>query len=445
MPSSSRLRSWFPLAALVLISIPAAATPPPEEVPVRVEIPAGTLASPRLRELSERVQSGDRAAVARFWGEVRKTGTPLVEAVPGSDRQLLVTFLWRGADLHGVVLLGSIAGAAPLFRLAGIDVWYRSYLVRRDARFTYRVAPVRDAKIPLAEGDPGYDRGKIQATAQMDPLNPRHHPPGKEALLSLVELPDAPPAAWVARRPGVPAGKVETASIRSSNLKGRREIAVYTPPGYRKDGAPYPLLVVLDGAAYLDLIPLPAILDNLIAAHRIPPIVAVLVGRLDAEDRDTDLSCNRTFEAFLADEALPWAAERYRITADPAQTVIAGSSLGGLEAACAAIARPERFGNVLAQSGAFQRKPEGASMTEWVAHRVGLGPRLPLRFYLDVGLFETWPAAPGQPSLLESNRHLRDALRRKGYALIYSEFVGGHGYANWQVTLPDGLTALLGK
>jgi enterochelin esterase family protein len=445
MLSSSRLRSWFPVAALLLISVPVAATPPPEDIPVRVEIPAGTLASPRLRELSARVQAGDRGAAARFWGDMTKSGTPLAEAVAAANRQLLVTFLWRGGDLHGVVLLGSIAGAAPLFRLAGTDIWYRSYLVRRDARFTYRLAPVRDAKIPLAEGEPGYDRGKIQLTAQMDPLNPRHHPPGKEALLSLVELPEAPPATWAAKRPGVPAGNVETTSIRSSNLEGRREIAVYTPPGYQKDGAPYPLLVVLDGAAYLDLIPLPAILDNLIAAHRIPPVVAVLVGRLDAEDRDKDLSCNRTFEAFLADEALPWAAERYRITNDPAQTVIAGSSLGGLEAACAAIARPERFGNVLAQSGAFQRKPEGASMTEWVAHRVGVGPRLPLRFYLDVGLFETWPGAPGQPSLLDSNRHLRDALLKKGYVVTHAEFAGGHGYANWQVTLPDGLIVLLGK
>ena len=421
------------------------ATPPAGDVPVRVQLAEDTLASPRLKALLESLQRKERDAIGRFWTEVRKSGTPLVEAVPGADRQLLVTFLWQGGDdVHGVVILGSIAGAAPLSRMAGTDLWYRSYLVRRDARFTYRLAPVRDPGFALAEGTPGYDRGKIRATAQLDPLNPHRHPPVKDPLLSVVELPEAPPALWVSRRPGVAAGKLEETRLRSSHLEGRREISVYTPPSYSKDGAPYPLLVVLDGTAYLDLIPLPTILDNLISAGRIQPVVAVLVGRLEAEDRDADLSCNRSFEAFLAEEVVPWVADRYRVTSDPARTVIAGSSLGGLQAACTAIAAPERFGNVLAQSGAFQQKPEAAKVAEWVAHRLGLGPQLPLRFYLDAGLLETW-SGPGDPSILDANRHLHEALLRKGYDVTYREFAGGHGYANWQVTIPDGLIALLGQ
>jgi enterochelin esterase-like enzyme len=61
--------------------------------------------------------------------------------------------------------------------------------------------------------------------------------------------------------------------------------------------------------------------------------------------------------------------------------------------------------------------------------------RLPLRFYMDVGVFE----GPGQ---LSRNRHLRDILLLKGYDVTYAEFHGGHETACYLNTLPDGLLAL---
>jgi enterochelin esterase family protein len=433
------------LAALLMASLPALAAGLPAG-PVRTEIPAGTLASPRLQALSFRIKAGDRAAVPRFWAEIAKTGTPLVESVPGEDpQQLLVTFLWRDEeDLRGVVLLGSLSNDAPLARLAGTDVWYRSYRVRRDARFTYRLAPVRE-KIVLDAADPHYDRQAVRATAGVDPRNPHRHPPAGEPLLSVVELPDAPPATWSRRRPGTPAGEVRgEQSFRSAALGGTRPVSVYTPPGYTAAAAPYPVLVVLDGTAYRELIPLPVILDSLIAAGRIPPVVAVLVGRLEAAERESDLACNPAFARFLAVELLPWVQKSRHITADPARTVVLGSSLGGLAAACAAIEHPERFGNVLAQSGSFPWQPEGAARPEWVARRLAAGAKLPLRFSLDVGLFETWPPPKGGPSLLAANQHLRDVLREKGYEVAYAEYAGGHGHANWQATLPEELAGLLG-
>lgn len=412
---------------------------------LREEVPLGTLRSPRLVQLRDARHVGaGPAALARFWQDVTSQGTPLVEPIPGDDRHLLVTFLWRGNEAtRGVLILGSIAQDARMERLPGTDVWYRSYILRRDLRFTYRLAPV-ERDLVLDNKDPRYDKGRIRETARIDPLNRRRHPPGGEPLLSVAVLPGAPPQPWVARRPGAPAGKVAEDSIRSSALDGRRWIAVYTPPGYRKEDQPYPLLIVSDGSAYLDLIPLPAILDNLIAAGRIPPVVAVLVGRPEDEERDRDLACSRPFTQFLAGEALPWVRERYRVTADPARTVIAGSSLGGLAAACAALERPDLFGNVLSQSGSFMWRPEGDPAWEWVPRQIRARPKLPLRFYLDIGLLEDAPVEKTGPSLLASNRHLRDALQARGYPLWFAEFAGGHGYANWQGTIDGGLSFLLG-
>lgn len=412
------------------------------QVPVRVEVPAANLASPRLLALREQVREAGPAAVERFWNEVGKGSAPLVEAAPSDSRYKLVTFLWHGArDTRGVFVLGSIARDAPMTRLADTDVWYRSYLVLKDARFTYRLAPVRAALDPNKSAD----RLKIRETAQIDPLNPHRHPPAGPSLLSLVELPDAPPQPWIAKRPGTPAGTVKEETVRGSFLKGNRPVAVYTPPGYGAGQQAYPLLIVLDGSAYRDLIPLPVILDNLIAAGRIPPVVAVLVGRLEADERESDLSCNPAFSKLLAEELVPWVRARYRVSADPGRVVLVGSSLGGLGAACAALEHPDLFGNVLAQSGSFMWRPEGASAFEWVSRQVSSRPRLPLRWYLDAGLMETWPPEGGGPSLLDANRRLRQALKAKGYEVHEAEYSGGHGYANWQATLPEALILLLKK
>lgn len=411
---------------------------------VRQEVPLATLRSPRLVQLRDARRDGaGPAALARFWEDVAHQGAPLMEPIPGDDRHLLVTFLWRGDEAtRGVLILGSIARDARMERLPGTDVWYRSYILRRDLRFTYRLAPV-ERDLVLDFKDPRYDGGRIRETARIDPLNRRRHPSGGEPLLSVAVLPGAPPQPWVARRPGAPAGKVVEDAIRSSALDGSRWIAVYTPPGYRKEAPPYPLLIVLDGSAYLDLIPLPVILDNLIAAGRIPPVVAVLVGRLEDEERDRDLACSRPFTEFLAGEVLPWVRERHRVATDPARTVVAGSSRGGLAAACAALERPDLFGSALSQSGSFMWRPEGDPAWEWVARQIRTRPKLPLRFSLDVGLLEDEPVEKTGPSLLASNRHLRDALEARGYPVEYTEFAGGHGYANWQGTIADGLSVLL--
>lgn len=170
------------------------------QVPVRVEIPVADLKSPRL--LALKGETGE-ASLKRFWEEVGKEGAPLVEPVPADDHYSLVTFLWHGnRDTRGVFILGSIASNAPMAHLEGTDVWYRSYLVRKDARFTYRLAPVRGTLDPDKPGD----RSKIRETAQIDPLNPRRHPPSGPPLLSLAELPEAPAQPWIAKRPGTPAG-----------------------------------------------------------------------------------------------------------------------------------------------------------------------------------------------------------------------------------------------
>jgi len=419
--------------------------------------------SPRVAALRQDLEAGDAAALVRFWAEVEAAAAPLVEPVSDDDRHVLVTFLWRGGeDLRNVVLVGGPAGFGAwarnqLSRVPGTDLWFRTYRVRRDTRTVYRLLP-NDALLNRDEVEDDKAWEERTATFQPDPLNPRRYvfprnekdPDSKDLVVSLLELPGAPPQPWVARRPGVPAGTVQAHRLRSEILGNERDVWVYVPPGYGSTDEPHGLALIFDGNAYTRLVPTPTILDNLLADGRIPPLVAVLPSNPDQETRTRELPAHPPFAEFLAAELIPWARANYHLTTDPSKAVVAGSSFGGLAATYAGLTHPELFGNVLSQSGSFWWQPDWQDAeTEaefcWHARQFATRPRLPLRFYLEVGLLETGrPPRDDHPGQIIANRHLRDVLEAKGYPVQYAEFCGGHDYLCWQGSLADGLIALLG-
>jgi enterochelin esterase-like enzyme len=427
-----------------------------------------TPASPRIVALREALAAGDRAALERFWAEVDERGTPLVDPAPGAPDEsappdppavpgaapaghVLVTFLWRGgAATENVVVVGPFGHREPadgrMAHLPGTDVWYRTYRLRADARTVYRLAENDSlAPLPVAR-DPQRFRERT-AGWRPDPRN-RDPFPAAEPWASALDLPAAAPQPWVAPRPGVPPGTLDHARLASAVLGNERDVTVYTPPDYDPAGAPYPLVVLFDRGSYLEEVPTPTILDNLLAAGRVPPLVGVLVGNPDQATRDRELPCHPPLVRFLTEELLPWVRGRYRVTDDPARTVAGGSSYGGLAAAFAALERPDVFGAVLSQSGSYWWRPEDDPEYEWLTRRYAERGRLPVRFYLDVGLLEDASprpvGPPGHPGQLVANRHLRTLLGSKGYPVRYAEFVGGHDYLCWRGTLADGLLALLG-
>ena len=341
-------------------------------------------------------------------------------------------------------------------RLGDTDVWYKTIKVHRRMRLAYTLAPNAARLHPLSLGFDADAITMTAAAARPDPLNPKRYRIDPESVdapeyrgNSVLEMPDAPPQPWIVQRPDVPAGRVEKHQFKSAALNNEREIAIYLPPQYSPHGEPYPLIVLFDEDAYLSLVPTPTILDNLISEKRIPPVVAVLIGNAQAA-RDRELPCNPKFSRALVTELLPWAHGLYNFTSDPRHTVVAGSSAGGLAAACSGLWQPEVFGNVLAQSGAFHRTPRSGSDTtdsspepNWVARQYISSPKKALRFYLDAGSAE-FNATGGADAILFCTRTLRDVLRAKGYEVHFQEFAGGHDYLGWRGTLADGLIALLG-
>lgn len=445
MTARQAYRKKFAAAVIQLVLLPVLTqgfTPlePPRQASLE------TLASPRLAALQKELEAGNRTALENFWQGVAKQGAPLVEPVKGKSRYVWLTFLWRAKEeIKNVVVwsdLGNWRDLATLqmTRMADTDLWYKTYRVRDDARFPYRLS-VNDSLIPFYTEA----RAKQPTKFQSDPLNPRQYDFFKPTIYSVVELRAAPSLALITRPPDVPksqGGRID--HFTSSILNNEHRVWIYTPPGYKAEGKPYNLLLLFDGSGYVSLIPAPVVLDNLLAKKLIPPTVALLVDSGSGEARDRELTCNPQFAEFITKELLPWIRERYHVTTDPSQTVVGGASFGGLAAACVAMKHPEIFGNVLAQSGSFWWKPENEEKYEWLTRQFVASPKLPIRFHLQIGLLENLSTArAGSPTMLVASRHLRDVLKAKGYSVQLQEINGGHDFFNWQAGLADGLTSLL--
>ncbi len=107
-------------------------------------------------------------------------------------------------------------------------------------------------------------------------------------------MPDAPPQPWADKRQVVPGGEIVKQDLPSALLKDTRKISVCTPSGYSKNAPPYDLLVIFDGDTFIETVPTPTTLDNLISEKSIAPSVALIVGNAKGM-RGTELPCNPTF------------------------------------------------------------------------------------------------------------------------------------------------------
>jgi enterochelin esterase-like enzyme len=246
---------------------------------------------------------------------------------------------------------------------------------------------------------------------------------------------------------GIAAGKVEEYTLYDSTYRRNRQVFVYTPPGYDgRAGAGYPLLLAFDGPEYLDTMPLPLMLDTLLAGRHAPAFVAVLVMDSTFAVRLGDLANQPRFAAYVGGQLVPWVRSHYDVTRDPRRTIVTGSSAGGLASAYVAFARPDLFGNVLSQSGAFWRGAEGSNGEpyEWLTGQFAAAPKKDINFFLDVGALEDHRTLGGAgPNFLEASRHFRDALRAKGYAVTYTEVPGGvHAPSSWRQRLANGIVSL---
>ena len=434
------------------------------------------LSSPRIEALRKQITK-DNPSTENFWKQVAVEGTPLVEPFGSDSKYQLVTFLWRAThETKNVLVLGSFNqpvsfDSLSMHRIGDSDVWYLTVKLPAGARFTYSLSP----NDPMTNS--GSRADERRATFQMDPLNSHrlNCPVGadKFTCVNVAELPQAPPQPWVLKRE-VPEGRIEKGSIKSNIQNVDRGFSIYLPPNYTSTGRPNALLILFDGADYLSSAPgdrtpwgAPAILNNLIAAGKIPPTVVVFVENVSGR-RLLDMLGDSKFADSIATELVPWVRTHYNVTKNTAETVVGGYSAGGFASAYLGLRHSEVFGNVMSQSGAFWWAPDHnggicgpdcraagyipipnssldtTTEPNWMAQQFLASRKLTIRFYLEAGTFEQDARGRGG-NILESTRHLRDVLLAKGYSVTYKQFIGGHDGLSWRGDFAEALIALLGS
>jgi len=331
-------------------------------------------------------------------------------------------FFWRGTAFDSVQVVGDMNNWDPargpvLRHIDGTDLWIGDATYETDARLDYKF---------VIDG----------AEWVLDPLNPRTilggFGPNSELAMPDYLLPPElqPPTA------PIPTGTITDHTLDSAALEQTRTFFVYAPAG-QIIGEKLPAVYIHDGGEYINLIDAPAILDRLIAAGEIPPLVAVFIPPFD---RSQEYDRNDAYVQFLADELVPFVRQNYDTDPDPAKTGTLGASLGGLIAVHAGLTRPDTFGLVGGYSGAYTMDNDA------VIRQVGRAGTEAVRFYLNVGIYET--AVGGDPdtgNLLAANRRLVEALSTGDYDFQYLEAPQGHSWGLWRDYFGDGLRFLYSR
>lgn len=280
----------------------------------------------------------------------------------------------------------------------------------------------------------------------------------------LLKPPYAPPPEQTVR-PEVPKGKLVQLTLSAAeskfypntglrDWKPTRSVTVYIPSQY-VPGTRAPLLLTHDAMGSRNN-QLATVLDNLIADHRLPAMVAVMVanGGGDARGSERGLEYDTVsgkFAEFIEAEVLPRVEQECHVTLtrDPEGRATMGASSGGAAAFTMAWFHPEWYRRVLTYSGTYtdNQTPENPALPHgaWEYHErlVPQNALKPLRVWLEVGENDNGSkhAAADLHNWVIANQRMAGVLKAKGYHYQFIYALGA-GHTDGKViaqTLPQAL------
>jgi len=269
--------------------------------------------------------------------------------------------------------------------------------------------------------------------------------------------PAYPTAPELAKRVGVPEGKVIEFVMNSSESKFypganggfQRHVCVYVPASYVA-GAEVPLIVSAD--AYGTRYNLPTILDNMIYDQRLPAVAAVMIdngGNAGAERSVEYDTVSSKYVEFVEAEVLPRAEKEANVkfSKNPDARMTMGGSSGGAVALTMAWFRPDLYHRVLSYSGTFVNLRNGPEAPlgayEYIEHLFPQSEKKPFRLWIQVSENDNGSKTPseGRRNWVTANSRFAKVLKDKGYPyqFVYSK---GAGHTQRKVidnTLPQAL------
>jgi enterochelin esterase family protein len=231
-----------------------------------------------------------------------------------------------------------------------------------------------------------------------------------------------------------------------------RRVAVYIPKQY-VPGTVAPFIVGADGPDKA----LFTALDNLIAQHRVPVMIAISIGNGsgDAQGSERGLeydTMSGLYAEFVEKEVLPLVEKQYnvKLTGDPEGRATMGGSSGGSCALIMAWYHPDLYHRVLTYSGTYVNQqwppnpqtPHGA--WEFHEHLIPNTPAKPLRIWMEVGDRDHLNSNTLRDNLHDwviANENMARVLAAKGYhyQFVFARNAGHTDRAVKQQTLPEAL------
>jgi enterochelin esterase-like enzyme len=202
-----------------------------------------------------------------------------------------------------------------------------------------------------------------------------------------------------------------------------RRVAVYVPKQY-VPGTEAPFIVGADGPDRT----LFTALDNLIAEHRVPVMIAISIGNGsgDAQGSQRGLeydTMSGLYAEFVEKEVLPLVEKKYnvKLTKDPDGRATTGCSSGGAAAMAMAWYHTDLYHRVLSYSGTFvyQQWPDNPETPHgaWEFHEslIPNSPKKPLRIWMHVSDRDILITSDNYHDWVLANERMAKALAAKGY------------------------------
>jgi len=428
------------------------------------------LISPKLLAIKEKMENADKEETKKeflevFWREIKEEGTPLFEKLESEPDYYLTTFLYRSSTKSEELKVycqafGINQERAVMRRLAETDIYYISIFLLPRTKIIYAFEKRIVKNSPFFTSAYYLPQKTIRDKFNKHPTKWEFEFLPEPIRLSILMAPEYVDPKWAEDKSNTP-GTFQTVKIESPamtellKLKDNDteyEFMVYLPDGH--DGSRiYPFMLMFDGDAFTDksLVNTPRIIDNLIAANKLDPMVVVFVFQ---KNRDIELVNCSEFDDFLAKTVIPELRSKFSLSSDPKMSIVAGASFGGFMSVNLGLRYPEIFGKVLCQSGYFcygnkidWEIPPNADTDnfQYLLAECMKVERIEFDIYMDFGVYDGKENQFGVPTAFWTNRHMRDVLILKGANVLFKEFQGGHDYIIWKDTLVDGLLFLLGK
>ena len=332
----------------------------------------------------------------------------------------------------------------------------------------------RAARPPAPTRDP-HTAGYVAATELADGANASPKEDG-----NFIQGPTHPPAPEMTEQEGVPHGTIYNFTMESADTKfysgvardpapaGQappapgaprvisnhpapytRKLAVYVPKQYVA-GSAAPFIVGADGPDQ----GLFKALDNLIAQHRVPVMIAISIGNGSGDGPGSERgleydTMSGKYAEFVEAEVLPLVEKQYnvKLTKDPEGRATMGGSSGGSVAMAMAWFHPELYHRVLTYSGTYVNNqwpvnpelPHGA--WELHEHLIPNSSVKPLRIWMEVGDRDNGGTGDVMHDWVVANENMAKVLAAKGYhyQFVFARNAGHTDRAVKQQTLPEAL------